>query len=250
MSNIPSPVPKTHGSSTDSMATQSLDELDLTSIEGLRQLQKGFILEEPRHVVVEILSDLPSVGCLTSVFPSILVSASRADRNLEWQLAALDTLSIWLLRASRSRNPAQISLQITPSEWETLISLTWTRWASAPNSNAIQKVLKEIFSKTLHLQRILYGDWKGRETQLLERVANMKGIDMKIYCYLAEVLVRRASHGAKKILELRNNWVMDMLAYMKDGGNGPAVGKCLVGVLMVRRTELIENDPEVPCLLF
>lgn len=178
-------------------------------------------------------------------FRSLLASASRADKNLEWQLASLDALSIWLLRATRSSNPSIVASKITSPEWENLISLTWVRWASAPNSNAIQKILKEIFSKILVLQRVLFPDWKDRECELLERMVKMNGINLKIQCYLIEVLVRRASNGAQRVLQIRKDWVMEMLAQMKDGGLGPAVGKCLVGVLMVRRTELLNDDSEV-----
>jgi hypothetical protein len=32
---------------------------------------------------------------------------------------------------------------------------------------------------------------------------------------------------------------------MKDGSVGPAVGKCIVTVLMARRTELMDSNPEV-----
>src|SRR5437773_5656659 len=146
-----------------------------------------------------------SVDRLTKTFPSLLESASRADKNLDWQLAALDAFSIWLLRATRSSNPSILGSYITPSEWETLVSLHWIRWASAPNSTAIQKILKETFSKTLVLQRLLFPNWKEREIELLERVVNFTGIDMKIQCYLIEVLVRRASGGAKRVLEIRND---------------------------------------------
>jgi hypothetical protein len=157
----------------------------------------------------------------------------------------LDALSIWLLRATRSSNVSDIASHITSSDWESLVSLTWIRWASAPNSNAIQKLLKELFSKVLVLQRKLFLDWKEREVRLLEKIVIVREMDRKIQCYLIEVLVRRVSNGGKRVLEIRNNWVMEMLAEMKDGSIGPAVGKCLVSVLMVRRTELM-NDSDVP----
>jgi len=249
MTGAESPGFTVRGHTSDDAATQSLDELDLTTIQGLRQLQRNFILEEPRYRPIPSPHSLPplipSTDCLIDTFPTLLNSATRADKNLEWQLASLDALSIWLLRATRSSNPSSIASKITSSEWESLISLTWIRWASAPNSNAIQKILKEAFSKTLVLQRILYVDWKEREIELLEKVVIMTGIDLKIQCYLIEVLVRRASNGAQRILQIRKDWVMKMLAEMKDGSIGPAVGKCLVSVLMVRRTELMTQDPEV-----
>ena len=124
--------------------------------------------------------------------------------------------------------------------------MTWIRWASAPNSNTIQKVLKELFSKVLVLQRLLFPDWKEREIHLLDKVVDFTGMDMKIQCYLIEVLVRRVSEGGKRVLEIRNNWVTEMLGKMKDGSIGPAVGKCLVSVLMVRRTELINKSNVCP----
>jgi hypothetical protein len=175
-------------------------------------------------------------------FPPLLDAASRADKSLEWQLAALDALSIWLLRATRSTHHTQIASAISPSEWDTLLALTWTRWASAPNANAIQKLLKEMFSKTLVLQRCLFSDWDGREFGLLERVAQMHSMDTKIQCYLIEVLVRRVSNGAERLLELERDWVARKLAEMQDGGTGPAIGKCIVTVLMVRRTELMDHN--------
>ena len=91
----------------------------------------------------------------------------------------------------------------------------------------------------------MYKDWNEREIKLLERVLLIPGIDLKIQCHLIEVLVRRASKGAKLVFELRHTWVVDMLAEMKDSGNGPAVGKCLVAVLMTRRNELLNEEPEV-----
>lgn len=62
---------------------------------------------------------------------------------------------------------------------------------------------------------------------------------------MIEVLVRRASDGAKRVLQSNENWVRDMLLRMKDGGVGPAVGKCIVSVLTARRSELMESNPEV-----
>jgi len=187
-----------------------------------------------------------SANNLIQLFPQLLASASRADKNQEFQLAAFDALSIWLLRAIRSSNPSTtIAPKIPSPEWDNLISLSWTRWASAPNSGAIQKVIKELFSKTLVLQRALYSDWKEREIALLERVLLLAGMDLKIQCHLIEVLVRRAPEGAKRVLRLRNTWVVDMLGEMKDSSMGPAVGKCLVSVLMTRRNELLNEDPQV-----
>ena len=151
-------------------------------------------------------------------------------------------MSIWLLRATRSSNVSNIASHITSSDWTSLVSLTWVRWASAPNSNAIQKVLKELFSKVLVLQRMLFPDWKEKELELLEKVINFREMDRKIQCYLIEILVRRVSDGGKRVLEIRNNWVMEMLGEMKDGSTGPAVGKCLVSVLMVRRIELMNES--------
>jgi len=91
---------------------------------------------------------------------------------------------------------------------------------------------------------MLFPDSKEREVQLLEKAMNFREMDRKIQCYLIEVLVRRVFDGGKRVLEIRKNWVMEMLREMKDGSTGPAVGKCLVGVLMVRRTELM-NESEV-----
>jgi hypothetical protein len=73
----------------------------------------------------------------------------------------------------------------------------------------------------------------------------MAGVDIKAQCFLIEVLVRRASDGAKRVLELNEHWVRDMLLRMKDGSVGPAVGKCIVSVLIARRNELMESDPQV-----
>lgn len=186
---------------------------------------------------------------LFELFPLVLESAFRADKPLEWQLAALDALSIWILRATRSSNPSQLGSKITPHDWESLISLVWIRWSSAPNSNAIQKILKEVFSKTLVFQRVVFADWKEREVELLKRIVLMTGVDIKVQCFLIEMLVRRALNGSKLVLELKSSWVDEMLGRMKDGGAGPAVGKCLVTVLMVRRTELTDQDPEVVALV-
>ena len=72
----------------------------------------------------------------------------------------------------------------------------------------------------------------------------MTGVDIKVQCFLIEVLVRRASDGAKRVLELNMNWVRDMLLRMKDGSVGPAVGKCIVSVLMARRNELMKSNPQ------
>ena len=169
----------------------------------------------------------------------------RADQTLEWQLAALDALSIWLLRATRSSETAHIAAYITPSQWDTLVSLPWVRWASAPNAIVVQKILKEAFSKILILQRKLYADWESRQLDLFEKVVCLRDVDLKIQCYLIDVLSRRVSNGAEKLLEWRPTWVVEMLSLMKDSGVGPAVGKCLVTVLMVRRTELLKDDPQV-----
>jgi hypothetical protein len=49
MAAAPSPDPPASNSITDSAANVSPDELDLTSFEGLRQLQRNFITEEPRY---------------------------------------------------------------------------------------------------------------------------------------------------------------------------------------------------------
>ena len=73
----------------------------------------------------------------------------------------------------------------------------------------------------------------------------MSGVDIKAQCFLTEVLVRRASDGARRVLELNEHWVRDMLLRMKDGSVGPAVGKCIVSVLIARRNELMESDPQV-----
>lgn len=70
--------------------------------------------------------------------------------------------------------------------------------------------------------------------------------DMKIQCYLIEVLVRRVRDGAGQVMRMRDGWVKDMLLRMKDSSVGPAIGKCLVSVLMQRRHDLIEKDSEVP----
>ena len=193
-----------------------------------------------------INSSNSSLDHLIEAFPALLSSASRADKNLEWQLASLDALSIWLLRATRSSNASNIASHITSPEWDNLVSLAWIRWASAPNSNTIQKVLKELFSKILVLQRLLFPDWKEKEIDLLDKVVDFTGMDMKIQCYLIEVLVRRVSEGGKRLLEIRNNWVAEMLGKMKDGSIGPAVGKCLVSVLMVRRIELMNESEARP----
>jgi hypothetical protein len=186
---------------------------------------------------------------LIELFPLVLESAFRADKPLEWQLAALDALSIWILRATRSSNPSQLGSKFTSHDWESLLSLVWIRWSSAPNSNAIQKILKEVFSKTLVFQRVAFADWKEREIELLKRIVLMTGVDLKVQCFLIEMLVRRASNGSKLVLELKSSWVDEMLGRMKDGGTGPAVGKCLVTVLMVRRTELTDENPDVVSLV-
>jgi hypothetical protein len=190
-----------------------------------------------------------SEDCLIELFPLVLESAFRADKPLEWQLAALDALSIWILRATRSSNPSQLGSKFTSHDWESLISLIWIRWSSAPNSNAIQKILKEVFSKTLVFQRVVFADWKEREIELLKRIVLMTGVSIKVQCFLIEMLVRRASNGSQLVLELKSSWVDEMLGRMKDGGAGPAVGKCLVTVLMVRRAELTDQDPEVVALV-
>jgi hypothetical protein len=156
----------------------------------------------------------------------------------------LDTLSIWILRATRSTDHGFLAAEITSTEWISLLSLCWIKWSSAPNSNAIQKLLKELFSKTLVLQRVLYGDWEAREQNILRECVMMSGY-MKIQCYLIEVLVRRVRDGAGRVMEIRNDWVKDMLSRMKDSSIGPAIGKCLVSVLMQRRCELIDKDQEV-----
>ena len=72
-------------------------------------------------------------------------------------------------------------------------------------------------------------------------------MDMKVQCYLTEVLVRRITNGAKKLLELQEYWIRTMLREMKDSGTGPAVGKCIVSVLIARRAELIADHNEVEC---
>ena len=59
--------------------------------------------------------------------------------------------------------------------------------------------------------------------------------------------MRRITGGGGILLNMDNNWVTNMLLRMKDSSVGPAVGKCVVGVLMVRRTELIDSDPTVRC---
>jgi hypothetical protein len=46
-------------------------------------------------------------------------------------------------------------------------------------------------------------------------------------------------------MEIHKGWVKEMLGRMKDSSVGPAIGKCLVSVLMTRRTELVLEDPEV-----
>lgn len=227
----------------------SPEVLDLTSLQGLRQFQKSFILQEPRSYISLRFSNYRSEDCLIEIFPLVLESAFRADRPLEWQLAALDALSIWILRATRSTHPSQLGSKLTSQGWQSLISLIWIRWSSAPNSNAIQKILKEVFSKALVFQRIVFADWKEREIELLKRVILMTGIDLKVQCFLIEVLVRRVSNGSKLVLELKSSWVDDMLGRMKDTGAGPAVGKCLVTVLMVRRAELTDECPDVFYLL-
>ena len=236
----------------DNAAPSSLDELDLSTSQELRQLHRSFILQNPEYAshfhfhLNRLTLMYGSADHLMKLFPQVLAAASRADKNQEFQLAAFDVLSIWLLRATRSADPSTgIGPRISPSEWDNLVSLSWTRWASAPNSNTIQKMIKEVFSKTLVLQRVLYSDWKEREIALLERVVLMMGMDLKIQCHLIEVLVRRAPEGAKRVLELRNTWVVEMLGEMKDSSNGPAVGKCLVSVLMTRRNELLNGDPQV-----
>ena len=190
-------------------------------------------------------SNPSSIQILVELFPQVLKSALRADQNLHWQLAALDALSIWLLRATRSLSASDIVPHITSSQWENLISISWIRWASAPNSNAIQKTLKDIFSKTLILQRLLFQDWRKREKELLKRVVLMKDVDLKIQCHLIEFLVRRTPNGAREVIESQPNWVSAKLAQMKEGGVGPALGKCVVTVLVVRRTELMSEDEEV-----
>jgi hypothetical protein len=188
-----------------------------------------------------------SISLLLDIFPLLLDSALRADKSLEWQLAALDALSIWLLRATRSPSSSQLASAITPSQWEPLVSLTWTRWSSAPNSNSIQKILKEVFSKTLLFQQKVFSDWRERDVTLLEKAVLRTGADIKFQCFLIELLVRRITGGGGILLNMDNNWVTNMLLRMKDSSVGPAVGKCVVSVLMVRRTELIDSDPTVRC---
>jgi hypothetical protein len=97
----------------------------------------------------------------------------------------------------------------------------------------------------LIFHRVVFQDWEARELELFKKVVIMKGVDLKVQCFLIEVLVRRVSNGAKLVLDLQTSWVGEMLEKMKDGGFGPAVGKCLVSVLMVRRTELTHEDSEV-----
>ena len=196
------------------------------------------------HVVV---SDTRSISLLTEIFPIILDSALRADKSLEWQLAALDALSIWLLRATRSADSSKLASGITPSQWGSLVSLTWTRWLSAPNSDSIQKILKEIFSKTLLFQQKVCPDWRERDVRLLEKAVLRTGADIKFQCFLIELLVRRVTGGGGILLNMNSNWITNMLLRMKDGSVGPAIGKCVVSVLMVRRTELIDSDPTVHC---
>ena len=252
MTESQSPDMSSPSKATDKPAPPSLDELDLSTSQGLRQLHRSFILHNPESVaplhlhLIQFMLICYSANRLINLFPPVLAAASRADKNQDFQLAAFDALSIWLLRATRSPNPsAEIGPRISPLEWDNLVSLSWTRWASAPNSSTIQKIIKEVFSKTLVLQRAFYSDWREREIALLERVVLMTGMDLKIQCHLIEVLVRRAPEGAKRVLELRNTWVVEMLVEMKDSSNGPAVGKCLVSVLMARRKELLNEDPTV-----
>lgn len=243
MTDTEEAAPLSHDALPNGTFTASaISELDVSTIEGLRQFQRDFIRDAPTYLPSYSASNAGSLDYLVTSFSLLLSSASRADKSIEWQLAALDALSIWLLRATRSTHHVQIASHISPSEWQTLAALTWTRWASAPNSNAIQKILKEMFSKTLVLQRNLYPDWNAREVALLERVTQMHSMDMKVQCYLIEVLVRRVSNGAERLLNLEKDWVATMLAEMKDGGIGPAVGKCIVTVLMARRAELMEHN--------
>lgn len=76
-------------------------------------------------------------------------------------------------------------------------------------------------------------------------VFTITDIDLKVQCHLIEILVRRVSNGAHRLLETRKSWVTQMLEEMKDGGVGPTVGKCLVCVLTVLRSELLEESAEV-----
>lgn len=212
---------------------------------GSQTIPKGY---DPRGTTVHLshcceISNKFSIQILQLSFPTILESACRADQVLEWQLAALDALSIWLFRANKSSEKS--SLIITQEEWDELISLIWNRWSSAPNATAIHKILKEIFSKALMLQRYIREDWSERETELLKKICLMGDLDMKIQCYLIELLVSRIEGGAKKALEIVPDWVSVMLAKMKDSGVGPTVGKCTFKVLRQRRSEIFEEDDPV-----
>ena len=105
-----------------------------------------------------------------------------------------------------------------------------------------KKSLKNCFPKSSFCNECYSRIRRRGRFSCWRRLVNFREMDRKIQCYLIEVLVRRVFDGGKRVLEIRKNWVMEMLGEMKDGSIGPAVGKCLVSVLMVRRAELMNES--------
>jgi hypothetical protein len=92
-------------------------------------------------------------------------------------------------------------------------------------------------------------DWEKREKELLRHLLSKSDMDLKIQCHLIELLVRRTPNGGKELLDIDPDWVAKKLRQMKDGSVGPAIGKCLVSVLMALRTDLLEEDEKVQAVL-
>jgi len=94
-------------------------------------------------------------------------------------------------------------------------------------------------------QRAVCTDWIQREIDLMERVHKLENCDLKVTCFLLESLVARIPGGAGKLFEIRPTWMTVMLHAMQEAGPSPAIGKCIVSVLKVRRKELVQQDAMV-----
>jgi hypothetical protein len=174
------------------------------------------------------------------VFPLLLSAAQRADRPLEWQLAALGAFSVWLFRAKQSSHSSTIFRNLPNDKWEEAISLIWTRWSSAPNASSIQKVLKEIFAKALLFERLAADNALHRQLQLLEKVCSplLETMDVKVWCYLLEYLVNYVPRGAHVLLECMPQFIPEMLSRMRNARVAPTLGRCLNTVLRELKNEL------------
>ncbi len=167
---------------------------------------------------------------IVSVFSCILSIAKISTTELATQLAAMNLLDTWLMKAAKCSEQASIcnALQnILDTEWETIFDFMLRRWDFA---RPLQITLQEVFRKTLTLQKVVLGPQisYGRYSVLLEKILKLD-VGTKVAYYALELLWK--TFGFKLLTEMEPNFFHARMYMMTDSTLASQLGKNLVHVM-------------------